>query len=420
MEPGDRSLGRSAPPGPAAAPRDPGAASPGGRAAGASLRLEAIRKRYGAVAAVDGISLDMRQGEFLSLLGPSGCGKTTVLRMIAGLVEPDAGRIFLGPEEITWTPVHRRNVGMVFQSYALFPHLTVFENVAFGLRRRRLPEAEIRRRVERHLALVRLDGAGSRYPGQLSGGQQQRVALARALVTEPPVLLLDEPLSNLDARLREEMRVELKRLQEALGITAVFVTHDQAEALALSDRVAVLSRGRLEQLGTPEAIYHRPATRFAATFMGRSNVFAGRVLGRSGRALRLQIEGGLEVLAAAVPGVAPGAAVDVILRQESIRLVPAPTPGAANSVRGTVVFSAFAGAGSQYLVRLAPGVELMAAATTSKRAAPLPREAVVFAEWVPEDAILLPAECSGDGTAGGEPEPGAAGACTGRRRGRPS
>ncbi len=355
------------------------------------LTIEGLTKRYGEVAAVDGVDLAVRHGEFLSLLGPSGCGKTTVLRVIAGLVEPDAGRIALGTEEITWTPVHRRNVGLVFQSYALFPHLTVFENVAFGLRRRgRLSEAEIRRRVERHLALVRLEGVAARAPRQLSGGQQQRVALARALVTEPALLLLDEPLSNLDALLRDEMRVELKRLQETLKITTVFVTHDQAEALALSDRVAVMSQGRIEQLGTPEAIYHRPASRFVATFIGRSSTFAGTVEGRRGTGLVVHLADGLEVEAAAAPGIAPGDRVDVVLRQEAIRLVRAPTPGAANSVPATVVFVAFAGAASQYVVRLASGTEITVEAASSKGARPFERGAEVHAEWAPGDVIVLP------------------------------
>ncbi|HEY8369154.1 MAG TPA: ABC transporter ATP-binding protein [Thermodesulfobacteriota bacterium] len=356
------------------------------------LTIERLTKRYGQVVAVDGIDLAVRHGEFLSLLGPSGCGKTTVLRMVAGLVEPDAGRIALGARDITRTPVHRRNVGLVFQSYALFPHLSVFENIAYGLRRRGgLAEAEIRRKVDRYLALVRLDGVADRSPRQLSGGQQQRVALARALVTEPAVLLLDEPLSNLDALLREEMRVELKRLQETLQITTIFVTHDQAEALALSDRVAVMCRGRLEQLDTPEAIYHRPASRFVATFLGRSALFEGTVTGREAGQLVVRLADGLEVRAAARGGVEPGDRVDLVLRQEAVRLVPAPTPGAANSVPATVVFVAFAGATSQYVVRLASGTEITVEAPSSRGAPALARGASVHAEWAADDLIVLPA-----------------------------
>ncbi len=357
------------------------------------LTIEGLTKRYGEVAAVDGVDLAVRHGEFLSLLGPSGCGKTTVLRMVAGLVEPDAGRIALGPTEITRTPVHRRNVGLVFQSYALFPHLSVFENVAFGLRRRGgLAEVEVRRRVERHLALVRLDGVAERAPRQLSGGQQQRVALARALVTEPAILLLDEPLSNLDALLREEMRVELKRLQETLEITTIFVTHDQAEALALSDRVAVMSRGRVEQLDTPEAIYHHPASRFVATFIGRSTVLGGTVAGREADHLLVTLADGLGVRAAPVAGVGPGDPVDLVLRQEAVRLTSAPTPGAANSVPATVVFVAFTGAASQYVLRLASGgTEITAEAASSKGGPALARGASVHAEWAAGDLIVLPA-----------------------------
>jgi len=267
-------------------------------AAAPALTVRRLRKSFGTVVAVDEVSLDAAAGEFLSLLGPSGCGKSTLLRMIAGLVEPDGGQVVLAGEDITRLAVHRRNLGLVFQSYALFPHMTVFENVAFGLRRRSVPAAELGPRVERMLELVRLGPLGARHPRELSGGQQQRVALARALVTEPRVLLLDEPLSNLDALLRDEMRVELKRLQERLRITMIFVTHDQAEALILSDRVVVMEAGRVEQIGTPEEVYRRPATAFVARFLGRANFLAGTVAesGASGAVVALD-GGGLSVVA---------------------------------------------------------------------------------------------------------------------------
>ncbi|MBM3548564.1 MAG: ABC transporter ATP-binding protein [Alphaproteobacteria bacterium] len=241
----------------------------------AYLALEGLSKDYGVgEPAVDRLDLDIGRGEFVALLGPSGCGKTTTLRMVAGLVEPTGGRIRLGGEDLTAKSVHRRNIGMVFQNYALFPHMSVADNVAFGLEMRGVAGSEVKGRVAEALSLVRLSGYEARRPKALSGGQQQRVALARALVIRPDLLLLDEPLSNLDAKLREEMRSEIREIQRRLGITTVFVTHDQTEALALADRIAVMERGRLAQLGTPEAIYETPASPFVARFVGRINSLA--------------------------------------------------------------------------------------------------------------------------------------------------
>ena len=242
----------------------------------AVVELRACTRDYARVRAVDALDLTVYEGEFLSLLGPSGCGKTTTLHLIAGFVEPSAGRVLIDGEDVTGRPPHLRGLGVVFQSYALFPHLSVFENVAFGLRERRLPEAEIGRRVRDALGLVRLEPAGRERPAQLSGGMQQRVALARALVYAPRVLLLDEPLAALDRKLREEMRGELREIQRAVGITTIFVTHDQTEALSLSDRVAVMRGGRIEQLAAPREIYERPATRFVADFIGASSRLSGR------------------------------------------------------------------------------------------------------------------------------------------------
>src|SRR5882724_982392 len=250
----------------------------------ATIKLDNVTKTFdGAVVAVDGVTLDIAAGEFFSLLGPSGCGKTTSLRMIAGFETPDSGRVHVGGRDITDLPVHKRDMGMVFQSYALFPHRTVAENVAFGLRMRDVPKPDIERRVEAALALVALTGLEERKPGQLSGGQQQRVALARALVVEPPVLLCDEPLGALDRKLRQQMQFELKELQKRLGVTLVFVTHDQEEALAMSDRIAVMNHGRVEQVGAPTEIYERPRTRFVADFIGEINLLEG---GARPRALR--------------------------------------------------------------------------------------------------------------------------------------
>ena len=238
-----------------------------------ALRLAGIAKRYGATVAVAALDLEVREGEFLTLLGPSGCGKTTTLGLIAGFFPPSAGEIFLKGRPVAGLPPFRRDIGVVFQDYALFPHMTAGENVAFGLRMRGLPKEEIQTRVNEALDLVQLRGLAHRRPLELSGGQRQRVALARALVIRPTVLLLDEPLSNLDLKLREEMRVEIAGLQRRLGITTVFVTHDQGEALVMSDRIAVMNAGRIEQLGTPSDVYERPATRFVAQFIGRMNFF---------------------------------------------------------------------------------------------------------------------------------------------------
>ena len=239
------------------------------------LIVDKITKKYGKVIAVNKVSFRVVNGEILSLLGPSGCGKTTTLRIIAGLTMPDEGKVLLGERDITRLPPEQRGMGMVFQNYALWPHMTVYENVAFPLRARRLPRDEIDKRVKEALELVKLYELRNRYPHQLSGGQQQRVALARALAVQPKVLLLDEPLSNLDAKLREEMRFELRELQKKLGITAVYVTHDQAEALALSDRIAVMNAGRIMQIGTPKEIYEEPANTFVADFIGKINFIEG-------------------------------------------------------------------------------------------------------------------------------------------------
>ncbi len=243
----------------------------------ARLELREISKHFGRAIAVDRVSLEVRDGEFLTLLGPSGCGKTTTLRIIAGLVDPDEGEVLLDGHPMQHLPAHRRQTAMVFQSYALFPHMTVHDNIGFGLRMRGMPPDRIKQRVDDALALVEMEGLGDRYPRQLSGGQQQRVAVARAIVTQPKVLLFDEPLSNLDAKLRERLRLELRALQQRLGVTTVYVTHDQAEALALSDRVAVMFQGRVVEIGTPREVYRAPRSRLTAEFLGITNLIEGRV-----------------------------------------------------------------------------------------------------------------------------------------------
>ena len=243
------------------------------------VRLVDVVKMFGDAVAVDHINLEVLDGEFFSLLGPSGCGKTTTLRMIGGFEEPTSGLIELQGQDVTWLPPYKRNVNTVFQSYALFPHLTIFENVAFGLRRRKVKDSEIKSRVAEMLKLVELPGYERRKPTQISGGQAQRVALARALINRPAVLLLDEPLGALDLKLRQQMQVELKRIQQEVGITFIYVTHDQEEAMTMSDRIAVMNQGKYEQLGDPESLYERPATRFVAGFLGISNLLVGDVEG---------------------------------------------------------------------------------------------------------------------------------------------
>jgi len=319
------------------------------------VRLVDLRKTFGEVAAVDGISLEIRAGEFFSLLGPSGCGKTTTLRMIGGFELPTGGTILLGDRDITMEPPERRPVNMVFQSYALFPHLTVFENVAFGLRRRKTPDQEVRHRVGHALELVRLGGYDRRKPDQLSGGQQQRVALARALVNRPQVLLLDEPLGALDLKLRRQLQVELKRVQLEVGITFVYVTHDQEEALALSDRIAVMDRGKVEQIGAPEELYDAPRTLFVAGFIGTSNLLPGTVESVDGADAVVRLEDGSRCLARA-NGSGPGDAVDVAVRPECILLTvedPA-VPDEGPSLHGAIQQSSYLGTSVSHIVGTGP------------------------------------------------------------------
>ena len=313
----------------------------------ARLDLHALAKRYGDFYAVREVSLAVADGEFLVLLGPSGCGKTTTLRMVAGFIEPTAGHVKLGGGDVTQLPPWKRNAGMVFQSYALFPHLTVAQNVAFGLEMRRLARTDIDRRVDEALALVRLSGFGGRLPRQLSGGQQQRVALARALAIRPDVLLLDEPLSNLDAKLRQEVRVEIRELQRQLGLTTVMVTHDQEEALTMADRLVVMNEGLVHQVGTQRDLYERPADRFVAGFVGRSTFLEGTVEAPG----RFRTDGGLQL--ACTNGSKPGRAA-LALRPERVEIGSKPA-GLDNALPGTVEFVSYLGALIDIHVRLSPG-----------------------------------------------------------------
>lgn len=307
------------------------------------VRVEKLVKRFGDVTAVDGISFKVPKGKLLSLLGPSGCGKTTTLNMIAGFEDPDGGDVFVGDKLISSAhqnillPAHERNLGMVFQSYGLWPHLRVRENVSFGLEMRRKAKAEVGPAVERALELVRLGGMGDRYPSQLSGGQQQRVAFARALVYEPDVLLLDEPLSNLDAALREEMRLELKELQEETGITTIFVTHDQVEAMVMSDIIVVMDHGRIQQMGAPQDIYQLPANQFVAGFVGISNFFEGTVVNEADKDGLTTVQvGGLKLLCEA-DGREKGSRVSLSIRPEDwIATVRAPSKSTKNRLKAEV------------------------------------------------------------------------------------
>ena len=310
----------------------------------ARLQLDGVSKRYGDFFAARDVTLDVGEGEMLVLLGPSGCGKTTTLRMIAGFVEPTAGSVRIGGADVTWMPPWKRSTGLVFQNYALFPHLTVAQNLAFGLEMRKVEKAETARRVHDALSMVRLDHLADRLPRQLSGGQQQRVALARALVVRPDVLLLDEPLSNLDAKLREEVRIEIRALQQRLGITTVMVTHDQEEALSMADRLVVMNGGEVRQVGTQQDLYERPVDRFVAGFVGRSSFLSGRLDGGV-----LRTAGGLEVRCGGGPA---GPAV-VALRPERIVVAEA-APAADNVFPGEVEHVAYLGGSVDVRVRLSP------------------------------------------------------------------
>ena len=316
-----------------------------------SVVLERVSKTFEDVAAVDDVSLEIGSGEFFSLLGPSGCGKTTTLRMIAGFERPDAGRIRIGDADITETPPHQRPVNTVFQSYALFPHLSIFDNVAFGLRRRKVAKSEIATRVGEMLELVQLTGRDKDKPNALSGGQRQRVALARALVNNPSVLLLDEPLAALDLKLRRAMQVELKRIQREVGITFVFVTHDQEEALTMSDRIAVMSGGTVHQCGTPEDIYERPATRCVADFIGTANLMTGTYAGTG-----ITLPGGVELQTGRLDGCAVGDEVSVAVRPEKVWLSDL-TPDMVQT-DGILKATVYGGATTTYLFEIAPGVEI--------------------------------------------------------------
>jgi len=358
-----------------------------------TVELRKVTKKFGDVVAADRVSLEIVRGEFFSLLGPSGCGKTTTLRLIAGFEEPTEGEIFINGENVRDKRPYERNVNTVFQSYALFPHLTVAGNIAFGLERKKTPRQEMGRLIEEALDLVRLQRMGDRYPRQLSGGQQQRVALARALVLKPEVLLLDEPLGALDLKLRKEMQLELKSLQEKVGITFIYVTHDQEEALTMSDRIAVMERGRLEQVGTPEEVYEFPKTRFVADFIGVSNFFSGRVTEASEETLHVRTDGGLGVALPADHSRTPGQQVQFSVRPEKLSVRPeGSVSDSENQVMGEIVNRIYLGGSIHYVIALSPQEEVTAFLKNEKTASQPRSFSVgekVVVSWHRDDSVTL-------------------------------
>ncbi len=372
-----------------AKPRPIAGASQAVAANGAEADAPAVEFRnidiaYGKFVAVRDFSLAIRRGSFVTLLGPSGCGKTTILRSIAGLVDISRGQISIGGRRVDDIPIYKRNIGLVFQSYALFPHKNVFDNVAFGLKYRNVPKADIGRKVHQALEMVRLPGSEKKLPAQLSGGQQQRIALARAIVFEPEVLLLDEPLSALDANMREEMRVEIKKIQKETGITAIFVTHDQEEALSMSDQIVVMNAGAVEQIGTPEDVYETPATAFVADFLGKANMLAGTVTASDSGTATISLAAGHAVTVASPGTLAPGAAVTVVVRPQKLSVGPAAT---ANRLTGRVVSTSYLGGSVIYEIDIG-GKAAIRADTQIKGKVAREGEAIDVG-FDPADCVLL-------------------------------
>ena len=360
-----------------------------------NIALRTLTKRFGDTTAVDGATLDIADGELFTLLGPSGCGKTTLLRLVAGFDTPDGGEIRFGERRVEMLPPYQRNIGMVFQNYALWPHMTVAGNVSYGLRLRKLGGAEVERRVREGLAKVNLGGLESRYPGQLSGGQQQRVALARALVLNPDILLLDEPLSNLDAKIRVQVRAEIRKLQQELRITTIYVTHDQEEALSLSDRVAVMKDGRVLQVGVPKELYERPRTRFVADFVGTNNLLPGQVRERRGE--RMFVETGVGRLEAIPNAAAIADRCVLAIRPENIAIARgdatlAEGTAGGNHVRGRVSFTSYLGNTLRYDVETGSGLVLKADIRDPWHHDPMPLGQAVTVSFPASVTLALPEE----------------------------
>jgi spermidine/putrescine transport system ATP-binding protein len=361
-------------------------------AAEVAIRLEEVRKSFGRVEAVRGISIDIREGEFLTLLGPSGCGKTTTMRMVAGFEEPDAGRIYLRGRDVIGDPPNRRAVNMVFQHYALFPHMSVEDNVGYALKLRKVPKDERRARVAEMLDIVRLSGMERRSPGQLSGGQQQRVALARALVNRPAALLLDEPLGALDVKLRKQMQLELKRIQNELGTTFVYVTHDQEEALSMSDRIAVMNQGVIEQLGSPREVYDQPATPFVADFVGVLNAIEVRVDDVRDLVATMRVGDGERIVLRVPTGATTGDRLTAAVRPERVRVQPSTEGVAADGqsrVRGTIALIVYLGTLTQFHVDTTLGARMVAHRLSDQATTGVREGDDVVLTWDGDDALVL-------------------------------
>ena len=354
---------------------------------GAKLRVRGLRKTYGSFVALEDASIEIREGEFLTLLGPSGSGKTTLLLAIAGLNEPDAGDIWIDGALATYLPPFRRDIGMVFQNYALFPHMTVFENIAFPLRMRRRPAAEIEAAVAQVLDVIRLPGVADRYPRQLSGGQQQRIALARALVYRPSIVLMDEPLGALDRKLREQLQAEIKRLHRELGLAMLYVTHDQEEALVLSDRICLMRDGRIAQIGTPQDLYFRPQSLFAADFLGESNLLPGRLVDMSDGYALVDLAAGARIRGVPVGTPAPGAPVRVMIRPEVILARPDAAGG--NEIRARLIDRVISGSTTKFFYRSETGAELLVQRLTQPQPAGAPGDEA-FLAWDSDACVVLP------------------------------
>ena len=366
------------------------------------IRLEGVTKRFAETLAVDDLSLEIPRGSFFAMLGPSGCGKTTTLRMIGGFEDPTEGRVYLGGEEVTQHPPYKRDVNTVFQSYALFPHLSVEKNVGFGLERKKVSRSEVKTRVSEALELVQLGHLGKRKPTQLSGGQQQRVALARALVNRPRALLLDEPLGALDLRLRKQLQIELKRIQQDIGITFVHVTHDQEEAMSMADTIAVMNEGRIEQAGSATDLYESPRTEFVANFLGVSNLVDAKLSSTAGDVGTVETHDGAKLtLPADRIGPHGSDAVRVGVRPEKITLVPAgqECPSGSNVLRGTVIVSAFLGVSIQYVIKAAGGEELTVFAQNAEGSGPeaLGAGREVQLAWMPQHTFVVAKETANAG-----------------------
>jgi ABC-type Fe3+/spermidine/putrescine transport system ATPase subunit len=359
-----------------------------------AVELKGIVKRFGQVTAVERMDLQVKDGHLMTLLGPSGCGKTTILRMIAGLETPTEGSIYIKGKRVNDTPIHKRNLGMIFQNYALFPHKTIFDNVAFGLKYRNIPKGEMKDKVGRALEMVRLPGVERRMPAQLSGGQQQRIALARAIVIEPDVLLMDEPLSALDENLREEMRREIDNLQMKLNLTTVFVTHDQREALSMSNQIVVMKDGRKQQEGTPEEVYNRPANHFVADFLGHSNFYPATVVGKDGDLIRVKMLDGNEILVDHPGDWRSGQEVELVIRAQKFNIFAAGEPGkngGSNVFKGRIKERSYMGGEVSYFVELeGTNTELHTISMMRTRVFNVDEEIMIHVQ--PEFCRLLPKE----------------------------